>query len=60
MPNTFIICNNSEEVLSNMSRWGNAAFELSAEDISALRQGKTLASNYGGEYGIFIMMESKE
>lgn len=53
MPNTFIICNNEEEIRSNASCWGNTAFELSIEDISALLSGKTLASN-NGEYGIFI------
>lgn len=55
MSHTFIICNNTKEVQSHMSCWGNATFELSAEDISALLQGKTLAGN-NGEYGIFIMM----
>lgn len=54
--NTFVICDNKEEVQSHMSCWGNVTFELSVEDISALLQGKTL----GGEYGIFIKMESKE
>lgn len=58
--NTFVICNNTEEILSNMSCWGNVNFTLSAEDISALFQGKTLAGDCGGEYGIFISMEGKE
>lgn len=58
--NTFVICNNKEEVQSHMSCWGNATFELSIKDISALLQGKTLASECGDEYGIFIKMESKE
>lgn len=58
--NTFVICNNKEEVQSHMSCWGNATFELSIKDISALLQGKTLAGDYGGEYSIFITMESKE
>lgn len=53
MPNTFIICNDEEEIRSNASCWGNTAFELSIEDIFALLSGKTLASN-SGEYGIFI------
>ena len=59
MPNTFIICNNKEEVKSNESCWGNITFELSKEDIVALLEGKTLAGDTG-EYGIFIMMESKK
>lgn len=58
--NTFVICDNKEEVQSHVSCWGNATFELSIKDISALLQGKTLASDCGGEYGIFIMMESKK
>lgn len=58
--NTFVICNNKEEVQSHVSCWGNATFELSIKDISALLQGKILASECGGEYGIFIKMESKE
>lgn len=58
--NTFVICDNEEEVRSHMSCWGNTTFELSVEDISALLQGKTLAGDCGGEYGIFITMESKE
>lgn len=55
MAHTFIICNNEEEVQSNMSCWGNTTFELSIKDISALLQGKTLAGD-NGEYGVFIMM----
>lgn len=55
MAHTFIICNNEKEVQSNMSCWGNTAFELSIKDISALLQGKTLAGDVG-EYGVFIMM----
>lgn len=58
--NTFVICNNKEEVQSHVSCWGNAIFELSIKDISALLQGKILASECGDEYGIFIKMESKE
>lgn len=58
--NTFVICDNKEEVQSHMSCWGNVTFELSVKDISALLQGKTLAGDCGGEYGIFITMESKE
>lgn len=60
--NTFVICDNKEEVQSHVSCWGNATFELLIKDISALLQGKTLAAVTvtNGEYGIFIMMESKE
>lgn len=56
MSNTFIICNNEEQIRSNTSCWGNTTFELSIEDIVALLEGKTLAGDTG-EYGIFIMME---
>lgn len=56
MSNTFIICNNKEEVKSNELCFGNTTFELSIEDVAALLEGKTLAGNTG-EYGIFIMME---
>ena len=55
MANTFIICNNEEEVKSNKSCWGNTTFELSIEDIMALLNRKTLAGD-SGEYGIFIKM----
>lgn len=55
MADTFIICNNEEEVKSNKSCWGNTTFELSIEDIMALLNGKTLAGD-NGEYGIFIKM----
>lgn len=53
--NTFVICDNEEEVRSHMSCRGNTTFELSATDIVALFAGKTLAGD-DGEYGIFIMM----
>lgn len=39
-----------------MSCWGNTTIELSAEDITALFMGKTLATD-NGEYGIFIKLE---
>lgn len=55
MANTFIICNNEDEIKSNESCWGNTTFELSAEDIVALLKGKTLAGD-NGEYGIFIKL----
>ena len=47
MSNTFVICNNKEEVKSNESCWGNTTFELSTEDIVALLEGKTLAGDTG-------------
>lgn len=56
MADTFIICNNEDEIKANKSCWGNVTFELSAEDIVALLKGKTLAGD-DGEYGIFIKME---
>lgn len=59
MANTFIICNNEDEIKSNESCWGNTAFELSAEDIVALLKGKTLAGD-NGEYGIFIKLVVKK
>lgn len=55
MANTFIICNNEEEVKSNESCWGNTTFELSIKDIMALLNRKTLAGD-NGENGIFIKM----
>ena len=57
MADTFIICNNEEEIKSNMSRWGNQTFEISDEDIAALLKGKTLTAMVNDEYGIFIKME---
>lgn len=58
MTSTFIICNNEDEIKSNMSCLGNYTFELSTEDIMALLKGKTLATD-NGEYGIFIKLEDK-
>lgn len=55
MANTFIICNNENEVRENESCWGNTKFELSMQDIIALFEGKTLAGD-NGEYGIFIKL----
>ena len=55
MADTFIICNNEDEIKANESCWGNSAFELSIEDIVALLKGKTLAAD-NGEYGIFIKL----
>lgn len=55
MADTFIICNNEDEIKANESCWGNSTFELSIEDIVALLKGKTLAAD-NGEYGIFIKL----
>ena len=60
MADTFIICNNMEEVESNESPWGNEYYEISADDIKALKDGKTLAAMISGEYGVFIEMKVKE
>ena len=57
---TFTICNNMEEEKLNESPWGNEDFEISADDIKALEDGKTLAAMISGEYGVFIKMKSKE
>lgn len=53
----FIICNNEDEIESNMSCWGNQTFEISAKDITALLEGKTITAMVNDEYGIFIKME---
>lgn len=55
MANTFIICNNEDEIKLNKSCWGNVTLELSEEDIMALLKGKTLAAD-AGEYGLFIKL----
>lgn len=57
MSDTFIICNNEDEIKSNESCWGNQTFEISSEDIAALMEGKTLTAMVNDEYGIFIKME---
>lgn len=57
MIDTFIICNNEDEIESNVSCWGNATFELSTKDIDALLEGKTLAAMVNDEYGVFIKLE---
>ena len=56
MGDTFIICNNEDEVKSNESCWGNQTFEISSEDIKALLEGKTITAMVNDEYGIFITM----
>ena len=60
MTYNFIICNNMEEVKSNESRYGNEDYEISADDIKALQDGKTLTAMIAGEYGVFIKMKRKE
>ena len=57
---TFIICNNIEEEKLNESPYGNEDYELSADDIKALEDGKTLTAMINDEYGVFIKMKSKE
>ena len=56
MANTFIICNNEDEIESNMSYWGNQWLEISDTDIAALLKGKTLTTMVNDEYGLFIKM----
>lgn len=56
MGDTFIICNNEDEIKSNESCWGNQTFEISSEDIKALLEGKTITAMVNDEYGIFITM----
>ena len=59
MAYTFIICDNIEEEKSNESPYGNEDFEISADDIKALEDGKTLTAMISGEYGVFIKMKRK-
>ena len=56
MTNTFIICNNKDEIESNKSYWGNQWVEISDTDIAALLKGKTLTVMVNDEYGLFIKM----
>lgn len=56
MTNTFIICNNEDEIESNKSCWGNQWLEISDTDIAALLKGKTLTAMVNDEYGLFIKM----
>ena len=56
MANTFIICNNDDEIESNKSYWGNQWLEISDTDIAALLKGKTLTAMVNDEYGLFIKM----
>lgn len=57
MIDTFIICSNEDEIKSNESCFGNQTFKISAKDIVALFEGKTLATMINDEYGIFIELE---
>lgn len=43
--NSFVICNTQDEVDAYTSCYGNEYFTIAKEDI-------------GGEYGVFIMMET--
>ena len=52
----FIICNNEDEIKSNMSCWGNETLEISAPELAALITGKTLAAMVNDEYGVFIKL----
>ena len=56
----FIICNNMEEEKLNESPFGNEDYEISADDIKALRDGKTLTAMISGEYGVFIKRKREE
>ena len=53
----FIICNNEDEIKSNMSCWGNETLEISASELAALITGKTLAAMVNDEYSVFIKLE---
>lgn len=59
MADYFIICNNMEEVKSNESPYGNEYYEISADDIKALKDGKILTAMVSDEYGVFIKMKKK-
>ena len=60
MAYNFIICNNMEEAKPNESPYGNEDYEISADDIKALIDGKTLTAMINGEYGLFIKMKRNE
>ena len=60
MADYFIICGNMEEVKANESPYGNEDYEISEDDIKALKDGKILAAMISGEYGVFIKMKRKE
>lgn len=55
MADKFIICNNEDEIKTNESCYGNHTFEISAKDLIALFEGKTIATtvyllNWGNKY----------
>lgn len=56
--NFFVICNTQEEANAYASCYGNDYFTITREDIEALFAGKTLAGDFGGEYGVFVTMEA--
>ena len=56
--NFFVICNTQEEANAYKSCYGNEYFVIAKEDIKALLSGKILAGDFGGEYGIFVVMET--
>ena len=58
MAYTFIICN-MEEAELHKSPYGNEDYEISADDIKALEDGKTLTAMINDEYGVFIKMKRK-
>ena len=60
MAYNFIICNNMEELKSNESCYGNEYYQISADDIKALQDGKTLTAMIADEYGVFIKMKRNE
>lgn len=53
----FTICNDEDEIESNMSPWGNETFEISAKDIAAITEGKTFTAIADGKYNIVIKSE---
>ena len=60
MAYTFIICDNIEEEKLNESPYGNEDYEISEDDIKALKAGKTLTAMIADEYGVFIKMKRNE
>ena len=60
MPYAFIISNKKKKEKLNESPYGNEDYEISADDIKALEDGKTLTAMISGEYGVFIKMKRKE
>ena len=56
----FIICNTEEDIKNYELEWGNQNYEITIDDIKSLLEGKTLASNCGGEYEIFIKLSKED